>query len=282
MCHRIKLLSVLFFCISFFILSILIGLSNPFNNAEINNPLSIVIDTFVAIGTLAAAFVMYLQLRLFKQQLKIMGSTIEDAKKSADAANKSAETAQETLRILRSEIRPWIQINSIDAIERTILSEKNYSIPLRIRLQNVGKTPAVNVRASCQILCPAADDLGYIAMMEKIASEERSNSFSGLSIFPSSRTYLDAVASMQDATFKNRMDGVKVITPCIALSVSYELSDMRYYTVAVYRGKVDGKEVLKLEESSIDCSRFRFEEYATCVKHRKLNYTEINGFLASV
>ncbi len=101
-------------------------------------------DDWLALFTLGLVIVGGVQLRLFWVQLRLIGQSLIDAKKSADAAEGAANAANKQAKIAERALteleRPWV---FIFGVKELVPDENNIDFFVQYTVTNYGKMPAI-------------------------------------------------------------------------------------------------------------------------------------------
>lgn len=135
-----------------------------------SNELRLTISTeWLAIFTFGLVIVGLIQVGLFAWQLSLMRSSLIDTNNAARAANKSAEAAEQTVKIMQDtaqrQMRAYISVNGIT--DWTV--DEGY-IGFRLTIRNTGQTPAYNLRSGSKVSIapfPRMDPLPHVPLTEK-------------------------------------------------------------------------------------------------------------------
>jgi hypothetical protein len=139
-------------------------------------------------------------------------------RKSADAAESAARTAQDTL--IASE-RPWITVQA-DIVGPLTFDANGAHLPIRYRLKNIGHSPAVNVWGDQILYMPIDPQRDTNSERSRLCSETEKRSLTmGQAIFPTQDLVGTIVTSAGNEDIRNSTRFIRFLNPAIIVCVAY-------------------------------------------------------------
>jgi hypothetical protein len=138
-------------------------------------------DVVMALATIVIALFTYTLYKTSQEHSRHMKESIDVAQKAADAAKKSAEVADKTLA---STQRPWIKIVNtrvVGVAPITLMSGGGISIHIGFQFQNIGATPAADVKFAVEVILMDFDPHMYIPEKVRNICEEAKSRDMGFS-----------------------------------------------------------------------------------------------------